>query len=191
MVTSSHAYWALRLSRARPERAWLVLGAVAPDLPAFAVGAALARKGVRSPDLIDRTYHRGASRRVQLTAHSVIGWGVLGCVAHRGGRRRTLALAQGGLSHLFVDAFSHHDDAWPFFWPLSESVWRAPSSYWQREHGARAWVVAELMALGVSAARDRSRLARLAVVPIATVVLLPLCSRGHRGTSATARASAP
>ena len=40
------------------------------------------------------------------------------------------ALAGTGLLHALADFLTHHDDACRQFWPVSDSVFRSPVSYW-------------------------------------------------------------
>jgi len=177
MLTSSHGYWGLRLTRGRDRGPWLVLGAVGPDLPAFGAGLTFRASGVASGELIDRVYHRGTSRRLQLAAHSALACAGLGLTAASDARRR--AVAAGWLSHLVIDALTHHDDAWPFLWPLTDRRWRSPVSYWQAEHHSRGWTLAECVALTVATASDPRRVGRTAgaiALCCAATPLLKVCS---------------
>lgn len=159
MLTSSHGYLGLRLTRGRRHRPWLVVGAVGPDLPAFGVGLALRISGVAPDKIVDRVYRKGASRRVQLAAHSLLACAALSVTAPADSWRR--AIATGWLSHLVIDAVSHHDDAWPFLWPLSGRRWRSPLSYWQPEHHGRAWRAVECTALLAAITDDQKATARV------------------------------
>ncbi len=168
MLTTSHAFWALRLPAAPGVRAWRTAGAISPDVPAIAlVGVFLpGARGRARGDLFDRVYHRSPWREVHLALHSVLPALALRTVARRPGRAR--AYADGWLSHLAIDFVTHHDDAWPPAWPVSGWRWRSPVSYWQTEHHARTWAAAETAALvlatvTVDAPRDRAA----AMLPIA------------------------
>ncbi len=147
MLATSHLFWS---AHARPSATrWWLLGAVAPDLPAIARAAALRARGSRLDDVCAQTYHRSPWREVQLSAHSVLAPLALAALRRRAARQ----LAAGWLGHLVIDALTHHDDAWPPLWPLSQRRWRSPLSYWQREHHARQLLAAELIAVIFAARR--------------------------------------
>jgi len=166
LLTSSHGYWALRLSRRRP--GWTALGAVGPDLPALTLGALLAARRVPRPELLERLYHRGPGRATNLLAHSLLVPAALATATRRESGRR--AVAAGWLGHLAVDYLSHHDDAWPPLWPLSHRRLASPVSYWQPEHHARGWSQVEALALAAAVARDRERPGRRVAGAAAWVV---------------------
>ena len=113
-----------------------------PDLPAAIRGAWVITARAPRHEALDRIYHRPPWREVHLAAHAA--WGPLVLLAaNRGPRAR--ALAAGWAGHLAVDYVTHHDDAWPPAWPLSPRRWRAPVSYWQREHHAVALLAADIV----------------------------------------------
>lgn len=132
----------------------------------------LLARGRASSDLVAAICHRGVSRHAQIAAHSLAAWvlAYTGSCCHS--PRRSFAL--GGLSHLAVDALSHHDDAWPLLWPLSVRVWRSPLSYRQLDHGARWWSAAEIPAIGATAATDTAAPRRALAVPAVALAAAPL-----------------
>jgi hypothetical protein len=150
--TATHAYWTWRLARERPHAGWRVLGAVAPDLPAVALGVALSARGVGRDDLLDEIYLRPTWRWVHLGAHSLLSPAALTAVA--GGRSQARSFAGGWTGHLLVDYLTHHTDAWPPLWPLTKRGWPSPVSYWELGHHARLWSAAESAALALAAIRD-------------------------------------
>lgn len=189
MLTTSHAYLAWRAARRRPGGAWVALGAAAPDLPAMALLPVGRARGLRGGELLAWTY-RGRLERLHLMVHGLpVAALVLALPS-----RRARALGAGWLSHQVIDYASHHDDAWPPLHPLSRRAWRSPVSYWQPEHGARAWSVAECALLGAAAATDRSRAGRLAALGALAVAALPLMRptlwRGHRDGTPGAHSAA-
>lgn len=159
MQTATHAYWTWRLARDRPRGGWIVLGAVAPDLPALAVGAGLSARGVDRGELLDEIYHRPAWRWLHLAAHALLApVAVLAAGRRRPGAR---ALAGGWLGHLSIDYLTHHTDAWPPLWPLQRRGWPSPISYWETAHHARLWSTGEAGALALATAVDRRRTGRV------------------------------
>jgi len=174
MLTTSHAYWTWRALPAGRRRAAAVLGAAAPDLPALALGTALALRGYGHRGLIGRVYRREPWRSVHRGGHSVL---APVAIAAAGLRRPALReLAAGWGAHLAVDLATHHDDAWPPLWPLSRWRWRSPVSYWQRDHHAQLWRTAEALALITAIAGDRQNARRLGGV----LALLALLAPGWR-----------
>jgi hypothetical protein len=153
VLTSTHAALALALTGRRD----VALGAVLPDLPAFAAGAWLAARRVPRGAFVQRLYHRPPLREAHRAGHSV----PLALALLATGRARGVAL--GWLSHLAVDGLTHHDDAWPLLWPLSGARWRSPVSYWQPAHHARALQAVEVAAL---LALRRPLAAAVAAVPL-------------------------
>ncbi len=177
MLTSSHAFWALRLPAAAGTRAWRTAGAITPDVPALVLGAAFARRMRSGEHLMHAIYHRPPWRQVHLALHSLPPALGLRVAARRRGPLR--AYANGWLSHLAVDYATHHADAWPPLWPLRSGRWRSPVSYWQIDHHARAWAAAETAALGIAALTARRLPHRLAgLLPVALAA--PGVLRGGR-----------
>lgn len=170
MLSTSHA----ALARAVTDRRDVVLGAVLPDLPAFVTGAVMLALRRPRADLAEAIYHRSPSREAQLAGHALPMLAVLAL------SRRAPGVSAGWLSHLAVDLLTHHDDAWPLLWPLSERRWRSPVSYWQTDHHARALQAAEVAVLALLA--RRSRTARVAAV----VAALPLLRRAATGLAGVA-----
>lgn len=187
MVTSSHAYWTWRASRSWPGARWAVLGGIAPDLPALAAAAVLAARGTAPSELLGAVYHRPGLDRVHLASHAV--WIPLALLAFGRGRPALRRIGGGWLAHLGADYLLHHDDAWPPAWPVSGRRWRSPVSYWQPDRHARAWGLAELAAIGVATALDRTRAGRVAGgLALATVGWTALASRdGNVWTALGAR----
>lgn len=173
-------------------RAWRAAGAVSPDVPAIALVCVFlpSSRGRARGDLFDRVYHRSPWREVHLALHSALPALALRAVARRPGRAR--AYADGWVSHLAIDFVTHHDDAWPPAWPVSGWRWPSPLSYWQTDHHARTWAVAETAALVVAtltaeAPRDRAA----AVLPIALAGLGVTRGVRRRRQAACDRAAAP
>ena len=116
--------------RRRGDWAWLVAGAVLPDLLLFVAHftqgelRALARDGV--PVL----------NSVPLWAAGLaLGWAT---------RTRALTLvAAAALLHVMTDLPLHADDARPHLWPLSDAVFRSPVSFWDHDHHGRLFGVLE------------------------------------------------
>lgn len=173
MLTSSHAYWTWRAARGRPGAAAAVAGGALPDVPALVAAAALRAGGVPRRDLLAAAYRRPLPRLVHLAAHSALAPAALAAAAgpRRPGARR---LAAGWAGHLAADYATHHTDAWPPLWPLTRRVWRAPVSYWEPAHHARAWSAAEAVALLAAAATERSAPGRAAALAAAALATGPL-----------------
>jgi hypothetical protein len=177
VLTSSHAWWMWRFARDRPGAGWLVAGAAAPDFPALVRAGALSARGVGRAELIAATYQPPRWRVVHRTFHSVLAPLALA----RAGRRFPLLrpLAAGWVAHLAADLVSHHSDAWPLLWPVSDARWRSPVSYWEPDHHARAWSAVETVALAGMAARERNRTARALGLAAALLAAGPVAAGGR------------
>jgi hypothetical protein len=158
--TAAHAYWTWRLARGRPRGGWAVLGAVAPDVPAIGIAAALLLRGVPREAVLEEVYQRPGRRQLHRAAHSMFAPALMALAARRS--RAGRAVAAGWAGHLAVDYASHHTDAWPPLWPLRRRGWPSPLSYWEPDHHARAWSAAETIAVAAATALDRGLAARLA-----------------------------
>lgn len=169
MLTTSHAAWvrlALRTSAGRP---WAVAGAVAPDLPATVLtGAFLAiNRGIKN--LPDGVYERSPWREVHRSTHSLLAPAVIAAFPTRRGR----TFAAGWATHLAIDYLTHHDDAWSPLWPLTETRWAAPVSYWQVDHHARGFAALDASGLLVGAFVRRDAIS-VAAASVATAMLMRL-----------------
>jgi hypothetical protein len=168
VLITSHATWIAWLRKDEEQLGWAVVGAVAPDLSAMAAAAiALARGGPRG-ELLERMYSRSPWREIHLGAHSV--WPLLALAPLGRSDARLRRVAEGYLSHLVIDGLTHHDDAWPPLWPLWRGRWRAPVSYWQPQHHARALALVDLIPLGLALRHGPRRLSFL-LLGIATAAL--------------------
>jgi hypothetical protein len=185
VLTTSHAYWTWRVARRRPGGWAAVAGAVAPDAPALALAAVALFRGLRGPAVLRWAYHRPGPARLHVAAHSALVPAAI-LLAGRGPAAR--ALAAGWAGHLAADALTHADDAWPHLAPLSRRAFASPLSYWQREHGARAWSAAETAALALALAGGRGARRRLVALGALAAAAVPLLR--PRAWSAHARAGA-
>lgn len=122
--------------------------------------------------MVANVYERGPWRPVLLGMHSVWGWAAIMAVAVPGSASH--ALATGAVSHVAVDVLSHHDDAWPILWPFSRRRWRSPLSYWQLEHHACSWAMAELAAILIAGRRATSSADRRCTRVCLVLAALPL-----------------
>jgi hypothetical protein len=149
MRTYSHAVltWALaRRLKANPAAA--ALGAVLPDLPALAKGAALwpRRKSMTRREFCAALYSEGISARLDVALHSAVPAVValaLGLKLKGPARRAVLSLALGWLGHDLADFVTHSDHARPQLWPLSDFRWKSPISYRNPERYGAAFTAAE------------------------------------------------
>jgi hypothetical protein len=137
----------------------MVLGAVLPDLPAWGIGMLGTRRG-QSGGVVARVYSNGRTRWLHLAVHSAFAPLLVSAGSSSDGRGR--ALARGWAGHLAVDLLTHHSDAWPMLWPVSDRRWASPVSYWEEDRHARALRVAELGALACAAVMIGGRANRLA-----------------------------
>jgi hypothetical protein len=163
VLAFSHANWTHLLTRGRPSARWAVAGSVLPDSPAILRGAWVLGRGTPRAEAIRQIYRLPPWRYMHLSAHSVWGPLVLGALA-RGPATRSLAAGWAG--HLAVDYATHHDDAWPPFWPAWNRRFRSPLSYWQPEYRAIPVLGVDL-AVGLFALRRPTPLALAAVVSTA------------------------
>lgn len=159
MLTTTHGYATWLLTRGRRRAPFAVVGSTVPDLPALAL-AMLALKRRADTSVVDAIYLDERFRWLHLTTHSVFGPLALAAASRRGSRARALAIGWAG--HLAVDLVTHHSDAWPFLWPLTQRAWPSPVSYWEPEHHARGLRSGELATIVGAGLLGRSRTSRAA-----------------------------
>lgn len=182
VLTTTHGYATWLLSgRAPGRRAAMVLGGVLPDLPAWAMAAATTRRG-RSGSVVARVYSDGRARWLHQAVHSAFGPLLLWAGSPSGGQGR--ALARGWAGHLAVDLVTHHSDAWPMLWPVTDRRWASPVSYWENDRHARGLRVAELAAIACTAGMAGTRSTRLIALPAFLV------AAGGAAVASRARAAA-
>ena len=169
MLLTSHAAFAWSLTR----RPLVTLGAVGPDLPALAFAVKDFVTGTPREKVIHRAYRLPRRRRAHRTAHSLATPAALAAVGAR-------QLAIGWTSHVLVDVATHHTDAWAPLWPASTRRWRSPISYWEVAYHARAFQVAESVALAALAARARG-VERAALAVALVFAALPLTHDNAHG----------
>ena len=163
VLTTTHGYATWLLSRrARRHRPAMVLGGVLPDLPAWAMAVVTTRRG-RGGSMVARVYTGGRARWMHQAVHSVFAPLLVWAGSPSGGRGR--ALARGWAGHLVVDLVTHHSDAWPMLWPVTDRRWASPVSYWENDHHARGLRVVELAAIACTASMAGTRSSRLAALP--------------------------
>ncbi len=149
-----------------------VLGAVTPDLPGLALAVGLAARGTPVQHLLHAIYRRRAWRWVHLALHSVLGPLALQGLGH--GSSAARAWAQGWAGHLIVDYGSHHTDAWPALWPLSNVAWASRISYWEPDHHARALSAVETAAICTAVLGDHRPAGRLFGLAVGLLAAAPL-----------------
>jgi hypothetical protein len=163
VLTTTHGYATWLVSRrAHGHRAAMVLGGILPDLPAWGIAMLTTRPG-RSGNVVARVYSDRRVRWLHEGVHSVFAPLLVWAGSPPGGRGR--ALARGWAGHLAVDLLTHHSDAWPMLWPVTDRRWASPVSYWENDRHARGLRVAELGAIACTAAMSGPRSGRLAALP--------------------------
>ena len=126
------------------------VGAILPDafLGVF-VGWALTQR-LPQQQIWDVEYFKQPWQTIGAISNSFVLWGLALGIGIAGGRAvsekvatfgRLLTIAAfSGLSHLVSDFLTHADDAHMHFWPLSETRFISPVSYWDNNHHAR-WIM--------------------------------------------------
>ena len=146
MNTQSHILMgALLFGKPLPKLALAgALGGLVPDLPMFAIVAALRLGGHPFEEIFGKLYWERWWQVCNAVSHSFLLWGVLaaasGIVLFKRGRsaapRAALLFAFSGaaLVHSCVDFLVHREDAHMQFWPLSDWKFVSPVSYWDQAH---------------------------------------------------------
>lgn len=172
MLTVSHGHWTRWLLRGRPRTTWAVLGGIAPDMAGVAWWLAARARGLRGREAYDVVYHHPVRRTLHVVAHSALAPLALAVAGRRSARARRFAVGWAG--HLAADLATHHDDAWPHFWPLSGWRVRSPVSYWQPAHHAALWSRVEVAAIALSALAERRPGPRLLCLVAALAAAVPV-----------------
>lgn len=164
------------------------VGGVAPDLPMFAIVAALMAAGRPGRQIFGHDYFEPWWQATNGLSHSFILWSLMlvtGLAARRADPAKSwpalcIAFAAGGLAHAFVDFLCHRDDAHMHFWPISSWRFVSPVSYYDPAHfGRPAMIVEALLGLGMAVrlglrAQRRWPRALLALVSLPYLVVLAL-----------------
>lgn len=160
MRTYSHALftWAAvkRLKPSWPGAASGVAGALLPDVPAGvgAVWLGAQRLGWFSREEFDaEVCGKTLFSRPDAGLHSLLPVAALlalyaaPAVRQLDPERTLLAFLLGWAGHVIADALTHAGDARPILWPISGWKLEAPISYWDRDHHAFLFTLAEHTAL--------------------------------------------
>ena len=143
MLPTSHALFTYAASPA--EGVWLaVLGSILPDLP-FLVGTPLHARGKADwLAAVNASVESAVMGFVTRAAHSFVVWAAIAvAVAHV--RPELLPLIWGWLGHNIADLFTHHAEAHAHFYPISDWRFASPVSYYEWDHHARDYMVAEAL----------------------------------------------
>jgi hypothetical protein len=170
MHTPTHAALNFLVLGRRPDsaRAWILIGAVLPDVPMC--GFFLFERYARHESLrqiFEVLYFEPRWQTLFDASHSIPLFLMLAWFCWWRGSRGGLGLAASLLLHALVDWPTHLEDAHAYFWPL----WRQPLpglvSYWHRE--SLMWVAEILLICGAVAlwVSERVRKARGREVPLA------------------------
>ena len=126
MNTPAHMALGLAVlgGRRQGDAAWLVAGAILPDLLLFV--AHFADGAVRA-----------AARDGVPVLNSVPVWAALLAAGWATKARPLVLVSAAALLHVLTDLPLHADDARPHFWPLSDAVFRSPVSFWDGDHHGR------------------------------------------------------
>lgn len=144
MTIVSHFFWNWYLFR---NRSWVwrfAFAGIVPDLP-YAVLLAyyslrLHVNGFADLSAWDLVWQSPLSRAL----HSFVPWSAVAlvgmCWARRPLRRTLVPILAGWLSHIVVDALTHHSDGYPIFYPLSMYRFPTPISYWEPAYHGGAFM---------------------------------------------------
>lgn len=156
MNTPAHAVLNLAMlehGQRRGLAAWVLAGAIGPDLPnALFLAYHRVVLGMGTQAIYAEVYPLPQWQAVLAPSHSV--W-LAALVLSLALWRRHAGWTAAGLSftaHLVFDLLTHGADAHPHLWPLSDLRWVSPVSYWDAAHGARWFVPLELVSVAASAA---------------------------------------
>lgn len=151
MNTPAHAVlnlFALERGERAKLGAWIVAGAVAPDVPG---GLFYAYQhfvlGRESEAIYPAVYGLPQWQLVLAPSHSVLVVALVILAARWRGHEGWSAFGWSAMLHLVADAVTHVADAHPHLWPLTDWRLHSPVSYWDRSHHAALFVPLELVAV--------------------------------------------
>lgn len=118
------------------------IAGMAPDLPMFAIVAALRTMGHSAREIFQHDYFQPWWQHINGIAHSLILWPVLLATALVARRQWPsarlpailLAAGAGGFAHCCIDFLCHREDAHMQLWPISNWKFVSPISYYDPEH---------------------------------------------------------
>ncbi|MEP0332702.1 MAG: hypothetical protein ABJM26_17825 [Anderseniella sp.] len=141
MNTQTHLLLASALLTRRGEKARnvaIVVGALLPDVPVFALFGIASAMGYTSQDVFGDFYFREEMRNLMGAFNSFF---VAALIAATGwlGREKwwgwpMVFFAAAMTVHAASDLPVHVDDGHRHFWPFSSFVFNSPLSYWDRSH---------------------------------------------------------
>ena len=128
--------------------AWVLAGAIGPDIP-NAVFLAYHRigLGLSTETIYRNVYPMAQWQAVLAPSHSVWIAGLILVLALWRKHPGWTALGLSFSAHLVFDLLTHAADAHPHLWPLSNVRWLSPVSYWDAARAARWFVPLELAAV--------------------------------------------
>ncbi len=156
MNTQTHLLLASAVLTRRGEKARniaVVVGALLPDLPVFALFGIASAMGYTSQDVFGDFYFREEMRNLMGAFNSFF---VAALIAAGGWVFREKSwgwpmvfLAAAMAIHAVTDLPVHVDDGHRHFWPFSSFVFSSPVSYWdQSHHGGLVSVIGATLGIG-------------------------------------------
>jgi LexA-binding, inner membrane-associated putative hydrolase len=149
MHTQTHVIMgAALLGRKVPAYAWAgVIGGLLPDIPMFAIVAALKIYGIPNMLIFNLLYFQNWWQISNGVSHSLLFWpmlfGICWCMKQTANERWRerfnviCIVAASAIIHSVIDLLCHREDAHMHFWPLTWWKFMSPVSYYNPQHYGR------------------------------------------------------
>ncbi len=143
MYTPTHVSVAVAAlgSRKRPtDTAWIIFGALLPDLPMVFLFVFDLARGYSASEIFDIRYFEDGWQIPLNFFNSAPIYALIAIAAYFLHKRSLLLFALAALMHIALDLPLHREDAHAHFWPLSDWKFISPVSYWDnRYHAAKVF----------------------------------------------------
>ena len=155
-----------------------IIGGLLPDLSLYTLAAwSTLVQGNSAQHVFDTQYFSANWQQIFAVDNSFFVWALIIATGVFFRKHWLWVFGGAGFLHLCFDFLLHHDDARQHFWPLTDWVFNSPISYWDHNYYGQIISVMEVGLCAVSLAflwrRFDSKVARLLVIGIATMELLP------------------
>jgi hypothetical protein len=151
MDTPWHAFWTYVVFHRKNWWTKAVIASALPDAPFFISSAYFfVRDGVNIKTWV-LAYQHPWVKPFGFFSHSLVISALGLVVAFFLGKRYLYPYFYGWIFHIFTDLLTHVSDAQPVFWPLSDTRFPGPISYWEPNYHSRELGIANLVVSSVFA----------------------------------------
>ncbi len=153
MNTPSHVAIAVAVlgNHKRPkDTAWIIWGALLPDIPMYLLFAFDILRGVSAREIFNERYFQDYWQMPMNVVNSIPLYLLLLLLAYRLNWRGVKYLCLAALLHIACDLPVHREDAHAHFWPLTDWKFISPVSYYDPRHYGNIFAPFEMLIVLIS-----------------------------------------